>query len=568
MASRAAALLEAADAGRVGEAVEAFAEAHDADGAAAVPDEAWGETAKEAKHRVLRALLALLASLEGEGGEEAAPVLRALKVMTRTRTHLQPLFEEGNARAVVRVATPCAPDGMGPEAELAAVTLLSNMLVLDRANVLRLVAEEGAAPRLLDALERRGGDARFAFIASRALFVAALDRQVSEPLVGEHQARERVLAACRAAVGEGAARVRAIPADADTFAARRAAAECMKLLFALVAEHEWSEEEGAAAPETLEAAARLVRDVLGAGGGPRAGEDLDRRVARADAAERRRRREADEAAVEEVRARDGDAAAAEAAEAAGLDPLRNDEEEAGLCEAPDGLPDEADPPAVAEDAGMRPRDPLRLSLVEVMAAAGNLLLYLPKDSVAAAAAADPAAVHGLACVLDCAARRPAARRGEREGAMTPACMALGEVVGREEAARRYVKRYVFGALAEVPGGAPKPKVTMQPQGQATERRDPQPSWLKGRMLATLTSFSMHLKTAVEELLWKLCCEDSSDFIRLAGFGSAVGLLANKGMPGFAHLSQNAIDIDELVEAKRARDEAEEEKKKGQGQEQQ
>lgn len=46
---------------------------------------------------------------------------------------------------------------------------------------------------------------------------------------------------------------------------------------------------------------------------------------------------------------------------------------------------------------------------------------------------------------------------------------------------------------------------------------------------------------------------AGEYIRLTGFGNAVGLLAEKGLPGFSMLKEKAVNIDDLVAAKELRD---------------
>ena len=49
-----------------------------------------------------------------------------------------------------------------------------------------------------------------------------------------------------------------------------------------------------------------------------------------------------------------------------------------------------------------------------------------------------------------------------------------------------------------------------------------------------------------------CCHvlcAASEFIRLCGFGNAIGLLAEKGLPGFTGLTQQAVSLDALMAAR-------------------
>lgn len=525
-------------------ALSAFNARHD--GSPADPPLGWPVPAKES---LLSSLLSLIAA-DREGAEpRTLDAVRAAKTLTRTRTGLAALFEDGAVAAVLALVA--ASDG---RLQLEAVTLLSNMLVLNRTPVLRAAAAAGTPAALMAALDRRRGDAPFAFIASRALFVSVLDPEVASPLVTEHGAYRVLLDAVVGVVGPAASRVELTAGGDERFAARRGASELMKVLFNLIGEQAWP---GPATELDAEGNARLagaVRDILAASSAPRTPEQLDERVARADAAELARKRQAAREYVERVRAEKGDAAAAEAE--AGSAAIAPDDGgiDGGAGAEPEAAegPDEYDSPVVAEDVSARPPDPMRPTLLSVKSAASNLLLYLPRE-VTDAVGGSPAAVQGLMEVLDCMARRPVTRRGEQEENLTPIFLVLKLLFERCEPARDYGARYIFGRRGspearEAGGGA----LGMQPQGQKDERRDPKPSWCKAVIVACMTSFSMHLKPAAEEMIWAMVGEQSNEFIRLLGFGNAVGLLANKGLPGFAHLSQNAIDLDELMRAKGGR----------------
>mmetsp|Transcript_5235 Transcript_5235/g.8784 ORF Transcript_5235/g.8784 Transcript_5235/m.8784 type:complete len:100 (+) Transcript_5235:1978-2277(+) len=70
--------------------------------------------------------------------------------------------------------------------------------------------------------------------------------------------------------------------------------------------------------------------------------------------------------------------------------------------------------------------------------------------------------------------------------------------------------------------------------------------LRSILTKHVCSFSMDLKRCLSELLFILSGEDSAEYIRLCGFGSAAGLLAEKGLPGFENISQRAISLDDLA----------------------
>jgi hypothetical protein len=41
---------------------------------------------------------------------------------------------------------------------------------------------------------------------------------------------------------------------------------------------------------------------------------------------------------------------------------------------------------------------------------------------------------------------------------------------------------------------------------------------------------------------------AAEYIRLCGFGNAVGLLAEKGLPGFGMLRQKSVDVDAVIKS--------------------
>lgn len=68
----------------------------------------------------------------------------------------------------------------------------------------------------------------------------------------------------------------------------------------------------------------------------------------------------------------------------------------------------------------------------------------------------------------------------------------------------------------------------------------------------------NVRRLVGELLFSVCENDSSEYIRLCGFGSAVGLLADKGLPGFAGIGQKAMSFEDLMALKKMTEDADRE----------
>jgi hypothetical protein len=70
--------------------------------------------------------------------------------------------------------------------------------------------------------------------------------------------------------------------------------------------------------------------------------------------------------------------------------------------------------------------------------------------------------------------------------------------------------------------------------------------LKARVLLLMLSPQYRVASLIQELMYKIAGENSDEYIRLCGFGRAVGLLTGKGIPGFAHFAKNAINLDSFM----------------------
>jgi len=79
-----------------------------------------------------------------------------------------------------------------------------------------------------------------------------------------------------------------------------------------------------------------------------------------------------------------------------------------------------------------------------------------------------------------------------------------------------------------------------------QQLDIDPLSLRALLLPHCTTIKYRIKRCVGELLFTLCDEQSNEFIRLCGFGNAIGLLAEKGLPGFTGLTQQALSLDDLI----------------------
>lgn len=72
---------------------------------------------------------------------------------------------------------------------------------------------------------------------------------------------------------------------------------------------------------------------------------------------------------------------------------------------------------------------------------------------------------------------------------------------------------------------------MEPQGREADT-------LGNKLIGLMTSLDMAVKYSANELLFQLAQEDPERFVKLTGFGNAVGLLAMRNLFGMgAHLKQ-------------------------------
>jgi hypothetical protein len=199
-----------------------------------------------------------------------------------------------------------------------------------------------------------------------------------------------------------------------------------------------------------------------------------------------------------------------------------------------------------------PRNPTIASLDDVCGDAANLLIYLPMQGFLTA---DTRALQRL---LNMAHAGACSHRSVLRDNCAPILMVLSTVAGKSRECRRFFRRCVFHQFAFI-GGRDKRQydVSMNPAGDAGETSTSSASTspaalatlsLKELLLRNVTSFDAHIKAMTSELLWVVCDQDTHDYMRLTGFGNAVGLLADKGLPGFGHMKDNAVDMDDLYAA--------------------
>lgn len=167
---------------------------------------------------------------------------------------------------------------------------------------------------------------------------------------------------------------------------------------------------------------------------------------------------------------------------------------------------------------------------------------------------------GLAEVLDACAKKDPERP---QNSVLPILTVLTKLCKTSAGCRAHLKRFVFGKDARASGSGAaagggkgkKDKNMSAPPGVNIRTMRDENGKLDLRSILTkhICTFMMSLKALLSEFLFILAGEDSNEYIRLVGFGAAVGLLADKGLPGFEHVASQALSLDDLVKAKRARD---------------
>jgi len=187
----------------------------------------------------------------------------------------------------------------------------------------------------------------------------------------------------------------------------------------------------------------------------------------------------------------------------------------------------------------------KFNLLQVKSDICNALIYVPE--IAHFLAQEPRSVVGLTQLLY---RRCYTMESVREEKMTPILIALTKIAEVNQGIRNSLKKIIFGKNASAPANS---KTAMGPFGKEKDRQALRnPHSLRAQLVQYITSYRINLKSVVSEFFWILANKESQEYMRLLGLGNAVGLLADKGLPGFAGLSQNAIDIDDFIRAKKAK----------------
>ena len=205
-------------------------------------------------------------------------------------------------------------------------------------------------------------------------------------------------------------------------------------------------------------------------------------------------------------------------------------------------------------------DDAKLSLLtELRDAISHLMIGADGESAKELLEADGCrAFHGMIQLLHRALILAGANKKESETLLSPILSSLSKLVKSSPILRSHAKRCIFLDLATPPtttqDGKPYKKqdgsnYSMTPAGAVSEKiTDPDPLSLKSLILQWIITLNFNLKQTVSEFLYLVCNEETSEYIRLLGFGNAVGLLAEKGLPGFAGLTSKAINMQDIMKS--------------------
>lgn len=196
----------------------------------------------------------------------------------------------------------------------------------------------------------------------------------------------------------------------------------------------------------------------------------------------------------------------------------------------------------ADDPTKTPMPALKLDIMDTMVyISGHLCMFVSANTLALKALMD----HLHRVLLSVGREAPLAYLG-------PVILTITAVAKTSPAAKYYFKRRIFKEWAHVNAESTKiSNLGMAPVGSVTERIvDLDPYSLKSRLIRHITTLDFRLKQLVSEMIYELCSEDATDYIRLTGMGNAVGLLAEKGLPGFSKLKEQAYSIDDLIKNKK------------------
>eukprot|EP00808_Paulinella_micropora_P021626 g71109.t1 len=199
-------------------------------------------------------------------------------------------------------------------------------------------------------------------------------------------------------------------------------------------------------------------------------------------------------------------------------------------------------------------DPRMTSLADLQGDVISCLCYLPDSTVTIIAKDTQATVVLCQTLHRVLLEGHGGPKEQMYSNMIPVLTALGRLAKLSGEARAAGKREVFGAhqrrrLHEGPNG-------MAPFGQKRDHEGKRNPWsLRFLLSEHITSFDSVIKDLVCEFLFQLAEESAEEYMRLVGIGYGVGLMAQKGVPGFANLTKNAINLDDLAKHMKKKEKA-------------
>lgn len=458
--------------------------------------------------------------------DDAVNFLRAFKIITRDRTGIYPLCDEKNVQAFINVVSPQSPEPVALEA----CFLITNLLVLDRARISPIIRNLQGAQAFYKTMQVKSKSDellhKFSFL--RVFFLISLDTIIAKSLILDCSFYNLLI---ELTLSFGDPKALAVPENGPV---RKLVSECCKVMFNLMMEESLPAITTTVDKELYTKYQRHLARILAVESREPAAVEREFMEREAKTKEKFEKYVVEKAARlerEKEKEQNGDT-------------TLDDGPSATRNEADDDIDDiDADTNCDTKKSGGKSLSPFQADLLSLKEAVSHLFLYLPESS-AALLTEDICSGLGLLEILD---ERVSGPKSQLEDSLSPTLQVLHRVCKNNDQAREYVKRYLFGFFANDGNSGLNDPSNIRPENQQVES---DPTLTKNVLLACLTTFQYTLKQAASEFLWLLAKEDTAEYIRLTGFGNAVGLLADKGLPGFQHLASQAIDISTLMGGKK------------------
>jgi len=193
-----------------------------------------------------------------------------------------------------------------------------------------------------------------------------------------------------------------------------------------------------------------------------------------------------------------------------------------------------------------------VTLSELQADVANLLIY-SDEQLTPYLCQYPVSFHSLLNLLHRALVLTSKTKKQTEFMLNPILTTLLECCKRSPQLAKHCKVTIFEEYSFKKKSSSESDndetQRMVPEGAVDERIiDYDPQSIKSLLLPLLTSLHYSIKQLAGELIFVCCSKDSFEYIRLCGFGNAVGLLVDKDLPGFMGLKEKAHDVDDLLKA--------------------